>query len=129
MLPDNDQKDVLSEDTIPLMLITNEPTELKLRTLELLYQSMSFGQLAYLDGKDPETGEIVSLLVGIQPENDSKASIYPIAKFLDKDDNTKYLIPDGNGNYSSIDVGEPIDLGLDFERPFATTDSTDSAGA
>lgn len=113
MLPDDDN-DVMSGDVVPLLLMTNEPTELKLKTLELLYQSLSFGQLAYMDGKNPETGEIVPLLVGLQPEANNKVSIYPVAKLISKDDNVNYLVPDGQGNYSPLNVGESIDLGIDF---------------
>lgn len=130
MLPDNFDDDV-EEGMIPLLLMTNEPTEQKLKTLELLYQSLSFGQLAYLDGKDPDTGEIVPLLVGLQPEENGKVSIYPIAKLFTKEDNlVNYQIPDGSGNYTSVDAGEPIDLGIDYSAVIASDgDGSDSGEA
>jgi len=113
MLPDNDNEDLLEEGVIPLMLMTNEPNEDKLRFMELLYQAMSVGQVAYMDGKDPDTGEVVPLIVGIQPEANNLVSIYPLAKIIKpEDESVNYHVPDGAGAYSPLNVGEPIDLGL-----------------
>ena len=129
MQHDNSDDTTEVTDEIPLLLMTNEPTELKLKTLELLYQSLAYGQLAYMDGKDPETGAIIPLLVGLQPEENNKVSIYPLAKLITKEDKTNYLIPDGKGNYTSVNVGESIDLGIEYsDDPTASATGNTSSG-
>lgn len=112
-LDNKDNESTLEEDVIPLMLMTNEPNEDKLRFMELLYQAMAVGQVAYMDGKDPDTGEIVPLIVGIQPEANGLVSIYPLARIIKPtDESINYHVPDGAGAYSPLNVGEPIDLGI-----------------
>lgn len=97
-LEDND------EDTQFIPILSNEPNELKLHTLELLYNSVAYGQLGYMDGKDPNTGEIIPLLVGLDPLPDGSGfAIYPVARILGKNDPLNYLVPDGIGNYQSAD--------------------------
>ena len=102
----------MSDDTefdgseVPLMIITNDPTELKLRTLELIYESISYGQIAYMDGKDPESGEVVPLIVALEPVSEDKYTIYPIARLFSKDDKLiQYLVPNGQGEYYA--AGDP----------------------
>lgn len=92
------------EDTQFIPILSNEPNELKLHTLELIYNSVAYGQLGYCDGKDPVTGEIVPLLVGLDPLPDGSGfAIYPVARILGKNDPLNYLVPDGIGNYQSAD--------------------------
>lgn len=99
-------------ELIPIMVLSNDPTEFKIRTIELLYQSISMGQLAYMDGKDAETGEIVPLLVGLNPVTDERVEIYPIAKLLinNADTATKYLVPNGTGEYTEPDSDNAVDF-------------------
>ena len=96
----------------PILLISNEPTEFKARTLELIYESIALGQLGYMDGKDGDTGEIVPLLVGLKPVSDTRYEVYPIARLLiNKDDHANYLVPNGAGDYSRPDPDNSIELG------------------
>lgn len=90
-----------------IMVLTNEPTEFKVRTLELIYQAASYGGIAYMDGKDSETGEIVPLLVGIKQEGEDKFSIWPFAKLFENKDIKQYLVPNGAGGYSEPNRDEP----------------------
>ena len=89
------------EEKVPLMILTNERTQFKANILMMMYQAASYGQLAYMDGMDPDTGEIVPLLVGLEPAGDGdKMNVHPLAKLLHKNiDDMHYLIPDGQGNY------------------------------
>lgn len=98
-------------DLIPILVMSNEPTALKIKTIELIYDSIALGQLAYMDGKDTETGEIVPLLVGLNPISDTKYEIYPIAKLLiNKADHANYLVPNGAGEYTTPDADNAVDL-------------------
>lgn len=106
----DDEKQV---DLIPVLVMSNDPTALKIRTIELIYDSIARGQLAYMDGKDTETGEIVPLLVGLNPVSDTKYEIYPIAKLLiGPDARANYLVPDGNGSYTEPAPDNSVDLDL-----------------
>jgi hypothetical protein len=91
------------QDESVVMIISNDPSEFKVRTLELFYQAASYGGIAYMDGKDPETGDIVPLLVGVKMEAEGQFSIWPIAKIFQSNDIKNYLVPDGAGNYSEPD--------------------------
>lgn len=87
-------------EEIFIQILSNEPNELKLHTMEIIYNSVSYGQLGYMDGKDPETGEIVPLLVGLDPTSDGRFKIYPVARLLmGVPELPKYLVPDGTGKY------------------------------
>lgn len=90
-----------STEQIPLMILTNERTTFKGNMLTMIYKAASYGQLAYMDGMDPDSGEIVPLLVGLEPNEDStQMQIHPLAKIIGKNvDTIHYLIPDGKGNY------------------------------
>jgi hypothetical protein len=93
------------------MVLSNDPTEQKLQTMELLYASLAFGQLGYMDGQIEETGEIVPLLIGLQPTEDGNFRIYPIAQLFSKQDKlVDYLVPDGTGSYRKIPTGTPVNL-------------------
>lgn len=88
-------------EEIPLMILTNERTPFKGNMMKMIYQAVSLGQLAYMDGKDEETGEIVPLLVGLEPTEDlHKFAVYPLAKIFVKGEEMRtYLVPDGVGGY------------------------------
>jgi hypothetical protein len=104
----------MSDDTysdemqdVYVQILSNEPNELKLHTMEIIYNSINNGQLAYMDAKDPETGEIIPLLVGLDPTSNGKFKIYPVAQLLIGASNLpKYLVPDGTGSYYDADSEE-----------------------
>lgn len=91
----------IKADEVPLMVLTNERTPMKGNMLMMLYKAASVGQLAYMDGMDPDTGDIVPLIVGLEPSEDgTKSNIWPLAKIIGKSAEIKnYLIPDGVGGY------------------------------
>lgn len=97
-----------------VVVMTNEPNPIKTQFIEILHQAALNGQLGYMDGKDPDTGEIVPLLVGIEREG-SMIRAYPIAHaFLKVEEMKNYLAPDGQGNYLDLTThitdanGEPV---------------------
>lgn len=83
-----------------LYILTNERTEMKANMLLMLYKAVSIGQLGYMDGMDPDSGEIVPLLVGFQPTENGKFNVFPLARIFNKVDGIPhYLVPDGQGGY------------------------------
>ena len=73
--------------------------------LLMLYKAVSMAQLAYMDGMDPETGEIHPLLVGLEGTQDGKFNVYPLARLFNKlDAIPAYLTPDGEGNYVDFTI-------------------------
>lgn len=112
---DEKQPSLLDEGTHEISnaqyyVLSNNPTELKIKTLEMLYDSIGYGQLAYMDAKDAETGEIIPLLIGLDPTDDGKFKLFPLAELVMGNAlQRKYLVPDGRGNYHDV-VGESVDL-------------------
>lgn len=100
----------VKQEQIPLMVLTNERTAFKGKMLMMIYQGAAMAQLAYMDGQDPDTGEIVPLLVGLEPEGtEGKFNVWPLAKIISKTEGFKrYLVPDGKGGY--------FDAGTDPEK-------------
>lgn len=94
---------------IPYLVLTNEITEFKANNLKMFYKAAALKQLAYMDGKDPVTGEIVPLLVGLEPtENATQFKVYPLARLISKaSEIINYMVPDGTGGYfaDAPDVG------------------------
>lgn len=86
----------------------------KVNLMQAIYHSVGTDQLGYMDGMDPDTKEIVPLLVGIDREEDGKLNLYPIAKiFLSPDELKNYISPseyslptDANGELISADIGK-----------------------
>lgn len=95
------KKKKLSVDEVPVIVLTNDRTKLKADTILMFYKAATLGQLGYMDGKDPDTGEIVPLLVGLEPtENDTQFKVYPLARLINKSTEIiPYLVPDGVGGY------------------------------
>lgn len=82
-----------------LKLLTNEMTDLKKMTLKMIVQAADYDELGYMDGRDPTTGEIVPLLVGLEPNGAGSFTIYPIARFYLGSEIPEFEPPDGRGNY------------------------------
>lgn len=89
-----------------IQLLTNDPTDFKKSIIRQVYEGADGDSLAYMDGRDAETGEIVPLIVGLDAEitesGEQKFTIYPIARlFVSPAEMMKYEPPDGRGNYVS----------------------------
>lgn len=82
-----------------LKLLTNDITDLKKMTLKMIIQAADYDELGYMDGRDPDTGEIVPLLVGLEPNENNSFTIYPIARFYVGSQIPEFEPPDGRGNY------------------------------
>ncbi len=94
----------IKPDQVPLIMMTNERTPQKAQMMFMLYQAAETAQLAYMDGMDPESGEIHPLLVGLEPTPGGEFRVWPLARLINKVDSIpKYMVPDGEGNY--IDYG------------------------
>lgn len=92
---------------VPFICLTNEPDESKINILQIFYQAVHQQQLGYMDGMDPDTGEIVPLLVGFDPTPDGQLRIMPLASVAVLKDHSKlrrYLVPDGRGNYEGSEA-------------------------
>ena len=100
------RKTVKAEE-VPILVITNERTEMKGRMLLMMYQAAHMARLAYMDGYNPATGEIDALLVGCAPTPDGQLRVAPLAKlFSNTGEIPKYMVPDGTGNYFNQDISD-----------------------
>lgn len=111
--------DNTEDSKIPIMLLTNERSPMKAHMMMMLYRAAELGQLGYMDGKNPETGEIVPLLIGIEPNSDNtQMRVFPIGRiFTDMTDMPAYLTPDGQGGYMDATIKVEDNDGLP-EREF-----------
>lgn len=83
-----------------LVVITDDNNPIKRSLMENIVLSINTNQLGYVDGKDPETGEVVPLLVGID-RSEEGMQLFPIARvFLDPNEMKRFLVPDENGNFT-----------------------------
>lgn len=99
-----------SANEVPLMILTNERTQQKAQMILMLYKAASLAQLAFMDGMDPETGNIDQLLVGLEPTENGQFKVFPLAKLFSKlDEIPQYLVPDGNGNYIDYSINESLE--------------------
>lgn len=89
-----------NEKEIALAVFSNEPTAIEYDLLQMIYMSAFSNQLGFMHAKHKETGEIHRLLVGTEWNSASeKLDVYPLARFLEPEEVSEYLSPDGNGNY------------------------------
>lgn len=101
------------------VVVSNDANPIKRQFLAILHQAALHNQLGYMDGMDPDTGDIVPLLVGVERLDEGKMKFYPLAAaFLDADKLKNYLVPDGNGKYfeqHDMDVASELAAGLDVK--------------
>lgn len=105
-----------------LVIASNDSNPIKAQFIATLHQAALHQQLGYMDGLDPETKEVVPLLVGVEYDDNNKpVHLWPLGiVFLDGSNLKNYLAPDGNGNYYDQNValdanGEPIDTDIDYD--------------
>jgi hypothetical protein len=110
-----------SQPEVPIMILTNEiGNQAKANMILMIYKAVAMGQLGFMDGLDPETGEIHPLLVGLEPTNNNaegryQFNVFPLARLLNNVDGIpQYLMPDGEGNYLDYrpkpsDAGELVE--------------------
>lgn len=101
-------KPKVKADEIPVVILTNERTPFKAQQILMMYKAAGLAQLAYMDGLNPDTGEIDSLLVGLEPvEKEGQFKVFPLAKLFNKtSDIPAYLVPDGNGSYIDYNTND-----------------------
>lgn len=102
-----------------LVIASNDRNPIKESFIQTLHMAALNCQLGYMDGMDPDTGDIIPLLCGVEYGEEGKpVKLWPLAiAFLDGTKLKNYLVPDGNGNYFNqnrdeieCDVnGEPIE--------------------
>lgn len=100
-----------------LVIASNDRNPIKAQFIATLHQAALHNQLGYMDGMDPDTGQVVPLLCGVEYGEDGKPKqLWPLGiVFLQGEAIKNYLAPDGNGNYYSQQLatdanGEPIEL-------------------
>lgn len=111
------RKKTKNEEEVQLVLMTNDRQQFKVSTLQVIYQAADYRQLAYMDGMDPDTGEIVPLLVGLETLSDEQFNVWPLAIILNKSKQIKnYLVPNGRGDYVDRRPKQAQESGQTVER-------------
>ena len=75
--------------------------------LAMFYQGTYGNTLGIMTAYNLETCEQEVILVGVVLDENGKADCFPVAKVLGADDVSKYLAPDGKGNY--YDPRNPVE--------------------
>lgn len=91
-----------------LVIASNDRNPMKEQFIQALHQAALHCQLGYMDGMDPDTGEITPLLVGVEyNEAGQPCKLWPLGTvFLTADNLKNYLVPDGNGQYFNQNADE-----------------------
>lgn len=67
--------------------------------LAMFYQGVFDNRIGIMDSHNIETGEIETILVGVEADENGKPVCYPLAKLLKAEEVPQYLSPDGKGGY------------------------------
>ena len=92
---------------IPIVLLTNDRNPAKANLMFGMYNAVKAGKLGYIDAMDPDTGQIVPMLMCIEMDKSGKfdvKNVFPIATLIrSEQESFKYWLPDGAGNYVKRD--------------------------
>lgn len=89
-----------------LYLLTNERTPMKEQMLQMIYQAVEHNQIGYADVQDPDTGEVIPILIGLELDVNGKVlGGAPLARLFltQKELQKSYRLPDGAGGYLNLD--------------------------
>lgn len=87
------------EVEINLHVFTNDQSEPgNVPMLQMFYRGAHTNSIGLMRAKNVATGEIESILVGIEPGEGGDA-IWPLAKILNPSEGALYRMPDGKGGY------------------------------
>jgi hypothetical protein len=99
----NKHKKLRREVDINLYVFSNDMKEEgTVNLLQMFYRGAHENTIGIMRAKNLETGEIESLLVGLdipKPGSGESTRTYPLAKILPPDEALKYRSPDGVGGY------------------------------
>lgn len=92
---------VSAEREYTLHVLSNEPQAWKYDLLQMLLEGVMNNQIGYMDAFNTATGKVDRLLVGLEPNVATGLfDAFPLARMLDDDEISKYLAPDGHGNWN-----------------------------
>lgn len=91
-----------------LNVMANDPTEAMFGKLRMFYQGCFENSVAYMEGMDSVTGELVEVLVGYEtiPGSDGLVDVYPLARLLTMEEGNKIILPTGDGGYQNAQPGQ-----------------------
>lgn len=96
---DKAAKEMKSRDMIPWVFANDKNNPAPFGILNMFYAGVFTNTIGIMVAKDSETGDIVSVLVGLTKGEDGEPQVYPIARILGEPDTKRYLPPDGKGGY------------------------------
>lgn len=65
----------------------------------MLHMSAFQNKLGIMHALDPESEKVVTLIVGVDHDENGGVICWPLAKVLTEDEQKAFKSPDGNGNY------------------------------
>ena len=97
--------DVIEFPQAPLVemneyIFTNDPTNpFPQQILHLMHDIVFKNLMGIMQAKHRTTGEIHSILVGLELADDGSVNTYPLCRILTQSEQAEYLAPDGKGGY------------------------------
>jgi hypothetical protein len=70
--------------------------------LHLLYDSVFKNLVGIMQAKHRTTGDVHTLLVGLEKAEEGSINTYPLARILSLEEQNEYLAPDGKGGFPDV---------------------------
>lgn len=84
-------------------IFTNDPTNPNpQQILHLFYEGVFKNLVGIMHAKHKPSGEIHTVLVGLDKGGDGYINTYPLARILSREEQDEYLAPDGKGGYPDV---------------------------
>lgn len=96
---DKEAPQIKERDMIPWVFANDKNNPAPFGLLNMFYSGAFTNTLGIMVAKDSETGDIVSVIVGLSKGENGEPEVYPVARILGEADVRRYLPPDGNGGY------------------------------
>lgn len=83
-------------------IFTNDQTNpYPQQILHLVYESVFKNLVGIMQAKHKSSGDIHTLLVGLEKADGGSINTYPLARILSLEEQNEYLAPDGKGGFSN----------------------------
>lgn len=101
--------DTLTESVRSLTLYkftNNEDSPYLDTVLGMFYEGAFANAIGVMEAFNLEKGEVETILVGVNADSEGKPECYPIATILGAEHVSRYLMPDGKGDF--YDPADPV---------------------
>lgn len=95
------QTEVPELELVEYIFTNNKTNPFPQQILHMLYDGVFKNLVGIMEAKHAPSGEIHTLLVGLDKADDGTIDTYPMARILSQAEQSEYLAPDGKGGFSN----------------------------